>query len=334
MQRVLGGFGALGNPSSFHHPTVQALRAHLKDTVAVPLFRRYRRRAGLRLEALYDRICVRAADFGAVSAESWHRDIYDGPKYGVRELPEGDEMFGGWLNLSPYPQRFVALVGSHAGEEARAAQRRGGGFAALSETAQRAERVEERMRAQAECTFGAVCADANGHLIVPPGGLLVFYQRLLHAVAAGKPPAAPQLRLFCGYRLTTEATPLFPLDSVVANNAVPRIPSGQMPPMYSQNHYAFFSTHAKYREWAQLTFKRVCLFVRKTPRGVTYATPGSADDRDPHANRTRTMPSLAAMGFAPYPYTERTRRALLPEWIDDFGHGGETDVVDADDDGA
>tara|TARA_B110000046_G_C12984327_1_gene394842 strand:- start:4 stop:1245 length:1242 start_codon:yes stop_codon:yes gene_type:complete len=334
VQRVLGGFGALGNPASFHHPTVQALRVKVKREVSTPLFTRFRRRARLRLEVLFDRLCVRAHDFGNVTKEAWHRDIYDGPKYGLRTLPPEDEIFGGWINLSAQPQRFVGLLGSHAGPEAREAQRRGGGFAELSEAQIRAEKVGARLAAQAERTFGSVRADANGHLVVPPGHMLVFFQRLLHSVAGGKQPTEPQLRLFFGHRLTTETTPLFPLDGVLANNAVPRIPSGQVPPMYSTNHYAFFSKdaryrskEARYREWGDLTFQPQCLFRRQTPKGVEYFTPGSADDRDVQANLKRTMPSLAAMGFAPYPYTAQTRAALTPEDIDDYGWDGETDVV-------
>ena len=38
VQRVLGGFGALGNPSSFHHPTIRALRNELKSSV-LPFFK-------------------------------------------------------------------------------------------------------------------------------------------------------------------------------------------------------------------------------------------------------------------------------------------------------
>lgn len=332
VQRVLGGFGALGNPSSFHHPTIQALRAKVKEDISVPLFRRYRRRAGLRLEVLFDRLCVRCEDFGAPTKETWHRDVYDGPKYGLRPLPEKDEVFGGWINLSSQDQRFVGIVGSHVGETARDAQRQGGGFAQLSEEQIRAERVNERLAAQSNRTFGSIRADANGHVLVPPGHMLIFYQRLLHSVAGGKQPKEPQLRLFFGHRLTTEETPLFPLDAVLTNNAVPRIASGQVPPMYSQNHYIWFSKDKDYREWGEATFKSKCLFRRQTPTGVPYHTPGSANDRNPHANRERTMPSLGEMGFGTYEYTRRTTRALMPEDIDDFGRGAPTDVVDAEDD--
>lgn len=328
VQRVLGGFGALGNPSSFHHPTIQALRNHVKQTVSIPLFRRYNHRER-KLEVLFDRLCVRSSDFGDVTKESWHRDIYDGEKFGLRNLPGDDEIFGGWINLSDRSQRFVGIAKSHKGADAKAAQRMGGGFSQLTEAQIRDQAVLERLARQAGRRIGSVVADDEGHLLVPPGHMIVFFQRLLHSVAGGKQPKEPQLRLFFGHRLTHESTPLFPLEEVLTNNAVPRIPSGQVPPMYSQNHYAFFSKTPRYRDWAHKTFKRQCLFQRTTPKGDAYFTPGSADDRDPNANRQRTMPSLAAMGFAPYQYSTGSRATLTPETVDDYGWGADEDVVDA-----
>jgi len=322
--RVLGGFGAYGNPSSFHHPTLQQLRAKLKKNVSMPLFRALMQYAAYgdnaRCEMLFDRVCVRAKAFGDVSKESWHRDVHDGPKYGHRALPRTldggrhlDDIFGGWLNLSDGPTSFRGIAGSHRGADAVEAQRRGGGFAALSKAEIEAQHVEHRLALQANGRIGTADTDADGHIVVPPGHLLVFYQRLLHAVAGGKQPEEPQLRLFVGHRITTETVPLFPLERVLANNAVPPIPSGQTPPMYSQNHYGFFSTTDKYRTWGARTFQPACLFQRTTPDGRAYATPGSKDDRDRDANAKRYMPSLSAMGFEPYEYTSRTRRALEPE---------------------
>jgi hypothetical protein len=325
---VLGGFGALGNPSSFHHPTIQALRNELKRHVSLPLFRRYNHR-GRKLEVLFDRICVRSSEFGTPTKESWHRDIYDGEKYGLRTLPDNDEIFGGWINLSNQSQRFVGIAGSHKGADAKQAQRMGGGFSQLTETQIRDQRVPERLANQANKRFGSVRADDQGHLIVPPGHMVIFYQRVLHCVASGKQPKSPQLRLFFGHRLTSESTPLFPLEEVLTNNSVPRIPSGQVPPMYSQNHYAFFSNTPRYRDWGEATFKRQCLFRRTTPKGDVYYTPGSSADRNPNANKERTMPSLAAMGFTPYQYSARSRETLTPEVVDDYGWGGDEDVVDA-----
>ena len=111
VQRVLGGFGALGNPSSFHAPAVRALRNKMARLVMRPLFREYAdlvfgSRDGVNMEILFDRLCVRYEPFNRPTAEAWHRDIYSATKYGLRwlshTLPDQrqDELFGGWLNLT------------------------------------------------------------------------------------------------------------------------------------------------------------------------------------------------------------------------------------------
>lgn len=327
-QRVLGGFGALGNPSSFHHTEVQELRMRLKKNVVGPMLAHYVRVRGwtddhVNLESLFDRLCVRFKEFGSVSAETWHRDIYDGAKYGHRELPRSlpgnlrDLLFGGWVNMSDEDQFFVCEIGSHRGEEAQRAQDLGGGFAQVDK--QRQEEAARELERQANRHIGVVRCNRKGHVVVPPGHIVMFPQNLLHAVLPGPGPTTPGLRLFLGHRLTCESVPLFPdLARVVTNNEVPHIPSGQRPPMYSQNHYAFFSTTSRYRDWGTSTFKQQCLFDRVTPSGVAYSTPGSRNDRDPDANRQRTMPSLSSMGFEPYGYTRLTVSALMPESIGTF----------------
>lgn len=318
-QRVLGGFGALGNPSSFHHPVVQDLRAKVYSIVTRPLLAALATETGLpdttRAEMLFDRLCIRARDFGSVSAEAWHRDIYDAAAHGGRPLPHSlrggkqeDDIFGGWINLSDSNQRFVGIAGSH--RDSAAAGMRGGGFAK-----EQAGTAPARLARQANQKIGTTRADSAGHLIIPAGHLVIFYQRLLHSVAGGAQPAEPQLRMFIGHRLTEEAMPLFDVDGVIRDGGVPRIPSGQIPPMYSQNHYAFFSTHEKYRGWGHKTFRPECLFERTTPSGVRYWTPGSRNDRDPHANRKRHMPALRDMGMAPFPYTDRTRSVFVPRLL-------------------
>ena len=325
VQRVLGGFGGLGNPSSFHHPTVQSWRVHMKGLMT-PLFLEYARLRGFKnakLEKLFDRLNVRCEAFGAVTAEEWHRDIYDGEQYKLRPLPCSlvdatganvpDEIFGGWVNLSDRPQRFVAIVGSHRGADAMEAQRKGGGFAKLTPQQIEDQNVHARLLRQANRTIGTSHTNEEGHIIIPPGHVLVFYQRLLHSVAGGKQPAEPQLRIANGVRLTGENVPLFDHDVVIANNGVPHIPSGQTPPMYSANHYSFFSTTPRYRDWGLHTFKDVCLFERTVKAtGQVYYTPGSKHDQNKKANTGRYMPSLVEMGLEPYPYTPEAIKALTP----------------------
>ena len=41
VQRVLGEFGALANPSSFHHPVIQQLRHKVKKYISGPLLKQY-----------------------------------------------------------------------------------------------------------------------------------------------------------------------------------------------------------------------------------------------------------------------------------------------------
>lgn len=327
VQRVLGGFGALGNPSSFHHPVVRRFRRLCKKTLFRPLMARYARaRFGaaaarhVRLETLFDRLCVRCEAFGRPTAEKWHRDIYAGDKYGLRPLPASlpgdadDELFGGWTNLDARPQRFVALLGTHT-----EATRGAAGFAEFSEAEIKSLRFAERLAAQRSRVYGATLrTDAAGYVLVPPGHSVVFRQQLIHSVVSGPQPETPALRVFHGLRLTRETTSLFDVAAAVENGGVPRIPSGQVPPMYSSNHYAFFQSHARYRDWGGATFRSECLFRRALKAGGgAYHTPGSRDNRNRAANTGRYMPSLAEMGLwdERFRYTEREARAMQPQLL-------------------
>ena len=329
-QRVLGGFGALGNPSSFHHPVVQELRATVKRHVTGPLFAEYavlRNWDCVNYEMLYDRLCVRYRTFGSIAREAWHRDIYDGLAYDMRDLPctlpgdNRDLIFGGWVNLSDENQHFVCQLGSHKSTSDAATQYAAGGF--VSADAISKIQAKDALNRQAGQSIGHVYCDAKGHVVVPPGYLVLFSQSILHAVAGGAGPKNPSLRLFMGHRLTTESAPLFDsLESIVVKNSVPRLPSGQVAPMYSSNHYSMFSTFPRYREWGQTTFKPVCLFNRVTPAGVQYATPGSSNGLNSWVNRKRTMPSLSEMGFLTYMYTQNTFSVMTPEPLEAFGDIG------------
>ncbi len=296
-QRVLGGFGALGNPSSFHTKFVRLLRAKVLAPVGRKLFKEYLKergisRSGVNMEVLFDRVCIRCEDFKRPTAENWHRDVFEGdlPSF-VEETGEPDPMFGGWVNLNApggVTQKLLALKGTHKGEEAILATREGKGFATFTKE-QIAERgFEARMREQ-------------GPILVPPGHLVVFKQSLIHSVASGKQSDWLDIRLFSGFRLTRSKEPLFGqayLDAIIARGGVPRIPSGETPPMYSRNHSIQFQKDGSYYQtWAANTFVEQCLFERKTTTGKTYFTPGKPGDPGHRANKTRSMLSLADYGL-------------------------------------
>ena len=300
VQRVVGGFGALSNPSNFHAEAVRELRATLKYETAMPLFRAHPEAATMRLEMFFDRLCVRARAFKAVTAEKWHRDIYKD----IDSLPESDCLFGGWVNLSPSVQTLVGLLGTHEDVAHDT------GFATLTDDEIKAQRCNERLTEQADRSFGTTLhTNAKGYVLVPPGHQILFYQRLLHAVAGGVQPVEPQLRLFTGYRLTTQTASLFDHRDTLANFAVPRLPSGQVPAMFSSLHFQYFAKRDHpFHTWARDTFHEACLFQRGH-----YCTPGSRDDREPECNKTRSMPSLVAMGMGMAPYTDADRLVLTPE---------------------
>ena len=323
VQRVLGGFGALGNPASFHHPEVRTFRRMRKKLTFRPLFALYAKRLfgtaakTVNLEALFDRLCVRCEDFNRPSAEAWHRDIYDSDKYKLRALsntlPGGkqDMLFGGWTNVDHREQRFVGLLGTHL--DATKGQ---AGFATFSKDEIARFRFNERLREQASRQYGhTLRTDAEGYVRTPPGYCVLFQQHLIHSVVSGPQPETPALRVFHGLRLTGDTVPLFDVASAVENGGVPRIPSGQVPPMFSANHYQFFASHERYQTWADRTFRRACLFERTTKTGTVYYTPGSQGNRNRAANAGRYMPSLAEMGMwdERFAYSEWELRAMQPQ---------------------
>lgn len=358
VQRVLGGFGALGNPSSFHHASIRRLRCGVKKRLAKKLFVDYcRLRFGataceqhdVRLESMFDRVCVRAAAFGEVTPEAFHRDVYsesahvnkkDQARGTLRPLPRSlpqslplphssapadgptpDLICGGWLNLDREPQYLAGILGSHEPSVLGPPLPSPTGFAMELDQAG----CRQRLEAQAERIFSPhIRTDARGYVIVPSGHAVVFVQGLVHTVARSRHKGVVHpglsVRLFHGFRLTTETMPLFDIKGIIETGAVPRIPSGQVPCMYSSNHYAFFSKHERYRQWGEKTFVPEALFQRSTPSGVKYYTPGSAYNTNPAANRGRYMPSLKEMGMLStqeqkdaFAYSAEDERTMLPE---------------------
>jgi hypothetical protein len=325
VQRVLGGFGALGNPSSFHHPEVRVFRRMRKKLLLRPVMAAFARQTfgegrcdEVRMESLFDRLCVRCEDFHRPVAEAWHRDIYGAAAYKLRPLPHtlpggaADLLFGGWTNLDHREQRFVGLLSTH-----REAVTRGqSGFAEFSKADVQKFRFNERLLQQADRRFGhTLHTDAKGHVRVPPGHAILFQQELVHSVVSGPQPETPALRVFHGVRLTTETVPLFDVAAAIDNGGVPRIPSGQIPPMFSSNHYQFFASHERYRRWGEQTFRRECLFERRTRTNAVYYTPGSRGDRNRAANAGRYMPSLSEMGLwdERFAYSDAEVRAMHPQ---------------------
>lgn len=197
---TLGGFGAYGNPGSFHNMFVRTLRMQLYP-VAQAVFRDYVCDPTMKMEMLFDRMMKRPAGI-QYSGETWHRDV------STTAAPD-DVIFGGYVNLDDNDQVFLCSPGDFG-------ERSASGFVKHSAPPKRLQR----------------------EVAVGPGQLLIFRQDLLHAVK-DREYDYDRYRLFTGWRLTSSRVPLFgddEMDRVFNDFATPRLPSGQKTPLYSSNH--------------------------------------------------------------------------------------------------
>lgn len=173
--QVMGGFGALGNPTSFHHRALRRFRSALYRRT-LPLF--CAAFPGQHLQCVPDRFSVRRAGT-ALSPEAWHRDVSVPPGTGL--------CFGGWANLDApgaEPQVLSCAPATHRDEPGGAA---GSGFAPLS--------PEELLGARAR----------RRRVEVPPRHCVVFHERLVHEVAARRQTGGDSYRLYAKYLVTPDA---------------------------------------------------------------------------------------------------------------------------------
>lgn len=286
---VLGSFGALGNPSSFHHPLVRHCRM-LCARASVGLFRRHiqaarkrpqgrsrgaaREAQTRRLELLWDRVCWRRqGDF--INFESPHRDV------AAHALPT-DEVFGGWLNLDSESQYFTCIPGSQ---------------------------FDVSSGRKGCCTERVDSRDTMRRIEVPPGHEVVFFQQILHEVPKGRIDH-DSFRLFVGWRLTDSESSLQDraaamrrldvptTETLLHTQGVPLLPSGQRAPMYAKTH--IINWPAKLKEWADASVVSQCK-VWTVVRGKRVHLP------------PRYLSSLKELGLPLYPpYEEEERSVMSP----------------------
>jgi hypothetical protein len=250
---VYGGFGALGNPSSFHNYLVRSLRLRLMP-LAVPLFKELnnQEKTDRKLEQIIDRMAIRRKGT-SVTAESWHRD--------QAPLPDPkDDVFGGWINLDLSGEQYFSCV-----PKTHKQNRDKAGFVKLSE--------EEVKNAEKN----------KKKLIIPPGHIFIFYQDLMHEVIKRKMPY-DSYRLFTGFRLTSKNESMFDnknkvifgnklfkqgydlkefdYNKLLIDQGVVPLPSGQHPPMYAMNNLRYTLQRKGLTEWSKNTFKPECTETR------------------------------------------------------------------------
>ena len=280
---VLGGFGALGNPSSFHHPFVRKMRemceAWLLDNDALPL-------NGRRLEQCFDRLMRRPKGL-LPDSETWHRDESVGTQ-------PGDDIFGGWINLDTQSQYFSCAPRTHLEASARD---RNNGFAKITDPAEKAH-------------YQSI-ADAHGPVEIPVGHMLVFYERLVHEVLKKKATYLMR-RMFLGWRATTSHEPLFGTERTnqwITTQEPPLIKSGQIAKMFANLH-ANLHIHKIIEVYDKRTYQPQCY------------SPYAAQSKDPtkwyhnlvHQRIHNPMKSLAEYGLPMHPaYEPEERKIMFPQ---------------------
>lgn len=163
---VLGGFGAMANPSSYHHPERRKL---MNDVYAYmePIFRRTFQNSPYQayryLSMIPDRFGIRRAG-QEVGAETWHKDQSMSSEQAKSAL-----VFGGWINLNSNHDTYFSCVPADVvlphdtpGFYERQLQRKGG-FTADKDHQRELNTRRVRIR-------------------VPPNHLIVFNELLTHEV--------------------------------------------------------------------------------------------------------------------------------------------------------
>ena len=168
---VLGGFQALANPSSYHHPLRRELMEDVYDymaTIFANVFENSAFSDYKYFSMIPDRFGIRRND-QQVGAESWHKD-----QSLDAERSRNAIVFGGWINLDPIGSDKMQYFNCIPGEsvlpnrtEEFYTENMAKGFNALKEDLP----ALDRRRARIE---------------VPPGHLVIFNELLTHEVAQGK----------------------------------------------------------------------------------------------------------------------------------------------------
>ena len=239
---VLGGFAAMGHPTSFHHKRVRKLRSHCAEK-ASPILQKFQEftKIPYKLEVLFDRLMIRKRG-QEPGKETFHRDVSKS-----KELQKQDCIFGGWVNLDDVPQGFRCCPGTHKTTsvwELQQGCKKNKGFALIPKD----EHASYNKKVK--------------HVVIPPGHGVLFFQHIVHEVYNSE-AADDMYRLFTGYRLTLSTKALFDRQRVFDKFEVPRLPSGQMPAMCSRNHTSVWLLKRcrlapglvmNFSEWVEATF--------------------------------------------------------------------------------
>lgn len=175
----------------------------------------------LQFEQCFDRTMIRRPS-QKPGKESFHRDESPGA------LPT-DTVYGGWINLDPFPQYFSGCPGTHK----EVAKNRG--FAKIGKEEMKKYKGKQEL------------------ITIPPGHIFIFYERMVHEVLPSK-KKEDQHRMFTGWRTTYSKVPLVPnVEALIKLQAPMPIKSGQQCTQYSRMHWT--NWRKRLSDWSVKNFK-------------------------------------------------------------------------------
>lgn len=238
---VLGGFGAYGNPSSFHNLLVRKFRK--KKIEYIPILgemlecaqknNKISNAREYKVCIFMDRMCKRIKGT-STTKESYHRDL----------LPKGrlhDVSIGGWIQLSKDVSQFSCVPHTHSFDLITSQK----GFARENKT----------------CTV---------QVSVPQGHMILFFQNLGHCVHSVT-QKTDSLRIFSVYLLTKQNSHIYDFSKVISHQGVPHLASNQIPWMYSPNHGSFWLDKITI-PWSKSVFKDKVLVEKTRKKDETKYT--------------------------------------------------------------
>lgn len=283
---VMGGFAALANPASFHNPTVRRFREWAMAIVIDKVFSETvaKKKAidsrDWKLEQKVERMTIRQPG-ETPSKESWHRD-----EAKIMTTPY-DVVFGGWINLDPTPQFFSCVLGSH-----NTGVNTNGGFVKVSK--EESKRIKDQ--------------DLSTKIEIPPGGILIFQENVVHEVLAKKLNHR-MVRLHTAWRVTPGASTMTSeMIEQFDTQAPVTIKSGQIPPMHAKLHWCNWPD--KLQDWSVKNMKPECTKTRTMVGGKRKGESFTVVDEH--------MGGLESYGYKKYKgYSGRELRIYRPatSWV-------------------
>ncbi len=294
---VMGGFGACGNPSSFHNPTVRTFRQWAQVVLVVsvfkPLVETFEQPQNWLLDQMFDRMTIRVKG-EKPSKESWHRD-----EAGDLIAKGDDKVYGGYVNLDSTDQFFSCVPGTH---ELTTTQHRG--FAKI------------------DCKRRKIIKDEKlaVKVRIPPGSILLFNEKIEHEVLAKK-ARITLVRLHLAFRLT-RSVDVRPPDLLenMQKQAVMMIKSGQIPPMHAKLHWV--NHVGMLAKWSARSVHPRCLVKRAFKSG-----PRKGEMHDVCVEHMKSLQEYGFPVYVEYTESEVTMHSPSRQWTL-LAPGSTSDYVD------